>query len=135
MDYGGAWQSGAPYGNGGSAPGDAPALPYVTPSESFPGGEPTYRINSVHDPHLFTTHCVRPRKNANDSRLGIDVFEAGVREEYVADSGATFHVTGDPSGMVECAAPPADRRSLEVSDMRPLMIECFGKLPLAMHCS
>ncbi|CAN0113093.1 unnamed protein product, partial [Laminaria digitata] len=54
---------------------------------------------------------------------------------WVADSGATFYVTGNPSDMVECVSPPGDRSSIIVGDMRPLRIECFGKLQLTMHCA
>ena len=55
------------------------------------------------------------------------------REQWVADSGATFHVTGNPVGMVECNPPPPDRSTLVVSDMRSLRVQCLGKLPMIMH--
>ncbi|CAN0297573.1 unnamed protein product, partial [Scytosiphon promiscuus] len=55
------------------------------------------------------------------------------QEEWVADSGATYHVTGNPSGMVECVPPPVGRSSLVIGDRRSLQIECFGKLSLVMH--
>ena len=135
MDYGGAWQAGARYGSCGSAPADAPASPCVTSSESSPGVEPTYGSNSGHDPYFLTTQCAHPAKSANDARLGIGVFGGGGREEWVADSGATSHLTGDPSGMNGSEPPPVGRSSLVVGDMRPLRIESFGKLPLAMHCA
>ena len=128
MDYGVAWQAKEPYGSGGSAPTVAPAPPYVTSSESSSGVEPTYSGNSAYDPHLLTAQCTHPGQKENDSGLGVGGFEAEGREERSTDSVATFHVTSDPSGMVECEPPPVHRRSLVVSEMRPLRIECFGKL-------
>ena len=61
------------------------------------------------------------------------VFLGGMGEQWVADSGATFHVTGNPVGMVECKPPPPDRSTLVVSDMRSLRVQCFGKLPMITH--
>lgn len=36
---------------------------------------------------------------------------------------------------LNASPPPVDRSSLVVGDMKPLIIECFGKLPLSMHCT
>ena len=79
------------------------------------------------NPHLLTAHV------AQQDKAGCDDFLGGTgREEWIADSGATFHVTGNPSGLVECTPPPLGR-SLVVSDMRSLKIQCFGSLPMVMH--
>ena len=89
----------------------------------------------MHDPHL-TAQCTHPGKNTDDSGLVIGVLGPSGRQVWVANSRAiTFHVTGDPSGIVECETPPADRRSPVVGDMRPLSIACFGKLPLITRCA
>ena len=44
-------------------------------------------------------------------------------------------MTGNPTGMVECQPHRVGRRRLVVGHMRPLRIECFGKLSLAIHCA
>ena len=93
-----------PHGSGGSTPAGAPAPPHVTSLESSSGVESTYTSNSTLNTHL-TAQCAEPGKNTNDSGLGIGVSGAGGREEWIANSGSTFHVTGDPSGMVECVPP------------------------------
>ena len=80
------------------------------------------------NPHLLTAQFAQKDK---DGRSGI--FGGNGREQWVADSGATFHVTGNPVGMVECKPPPPDRSTLVVSDMKSLRVQCFGKLPLIMH--
>ena len=81
------------------------------------------------NPHLLTAHVAQQGKDGCD-----DFFWGGTgREEWVADSGATFHVTGNPVGMVECNPPPLGRRSLVIGDMRSLKIEYFGNLPMVMH--
>ena len=83
---------------------------------------------------LRSTHTSSPRMLRSKARLGVMIFFGGAgREEWVADSGATFHVTGNSVGMVECKPPPPDRSTLVVSDMRSLKIQCFGSLPMVMH--
>ena len=80
------------------------------------------------NPHLLTAHVAQQGKAGCD-----DFFGGNGREEWIADSGATFHVTGIPSGLVECKPPPPDKSTLVVSDMRSLRVQCFGKLPMIMH--
>ena len=83
---------------------------------------------------LRSTHIFLPRnlhKKDKDGRSGI--FGGNGREQWVADSGTTFHVTGNPVGMVECKPPPPDRSTLVIGDMRSLRVQCFGKLPMIMH--
>ena len=71
--------------------------------------------------HLLTAQFAQ---NDKDGRSGI--FGGNGREQWVADSGATFHVTGNPVGMVECNPPPLGRRSLVIGDMRSLKIDALG---------
>lgn len=82
-------------------------LPRTSPAlKSYASVNLTYISNSKHWPHLLTAQCAHPGKDAFDSALTIGVFGAAGRQEGVPDSGATFHVTGDMSGMVECEPPP-----------------------------
>ena len=81
---------------------------------------------------LRSTHITAQfAQKDKDGRSGI--LGGNGREQWVADSGATFHVTGNPVGMVECNPPPLGRRSLVIGDMRSLKIEYFGNLPMVMH--
>ncbi|CAN0441657.1 unnamed protein product, partial [Laminaria digitata] len=52
---------------------------------------------------------------------------------WVADSGATYHVTGDPTFMFECKPPPVGKGTLLVGDMGSMRVECFGKLSMVMN--
>ena len=56
------------------------------------------------------------------------------RDECVADSGASYHVTGDPTGVFDCKPSPRGKESLVIGDMTMMGVECFGKLSLLMHC-
>ena len=71
-------------------------------------------------PHLLTAQFTQKDK---DGRSGI--FGDTGREQWVADSGATFHITGNPAGMVGCNPPPPGRCTLLVGDMRSLRVLCF----------
>ena len=76
---------------------------------------------------LHSTHIFLPRNLNKKIRMVAAVFWGGNgRAQWVADSGATFHATGNPVGMVECTPPP-DRSTLVVSEMRSLRVQCFGK--------
>ena len=61
------------------------------------------------NPHLLTAHVAQQGKAGCD-----DFFLGNGREEWIADSGATFHVTGNPSGLIECTPPSLGGRSLVV---------------------
>ena len=56
------------------------------------------------------------------------------RDGWVADSGASYHVTGDPHGMFGCTPPPVGKERLVIGDMTMMGAECFGKLSLLMNC-
>ena len=141
MYYDGGSLQGVAYGSGGYTLAGAPPTPYGSggctsagPSPPQPSSSPSPdlanngRNTPTFDPHLLTALV------AQQGKAGCDDFSGGTgREEWVADSGATFHVTGNPSGLVECKPPPPDRRSLVVSDMRSLRVQCFGSLPMVMH--
>ena len=126
MPQGGSWPQATPYGSGGYT--------YAVDSPSQPSSS-----NSPHrfNPHLLTADFVQQGKTAIDSVLGSGLIEAGGdRDMWVADSGSTFQVTGNPFGMVECRLPPPpEKSSLVVGDMRSLKIGFFGELALAMHCA
>ena len=62
------------------------------------------------------------------------VFWGNGREQWVADSGATCHVIGNPVGMADCSPPPSGRSTLAVGDMRSPRVHCFGQIPMIMHC-
>ena len=53
---------------------------------------------------------------------------------WVVDSGATFHVTGNPIGMVECRPRPPGKTCLVVGDKRSLTVGFVGEFRKAMHC-
>ena len=88
----------------------------------------TMAVVCLRYPHLLTAQFAQKCKDGRSGILG-----GNGREQWVADSGATFHVTDNPVGMVECNPPPPDRSTLVVSDMRSLRVQCFGKLPMTMH--
>ena len=56
------------------------------------------------------------------------------RDEWVADSGASYHFTGDPTGMFDCTPPPRGKERLVIGDMTMMGVDCFGKLSPLMHC-
>ena len=64
-----------------------------------------------------------------------DLFLVRGGEEWVADSGATFHVTRNLFGMVNCTPSPPGKSSSVVGDMRSLKVGYFGHIPTVMHSS
>ena len=52
---------------------------------------------------------------------------------WAAVSGATSHVTGDPTYMSECSPPPVGEGTLLEGDMRSIEMECYGKLSNMMR--
>ena len=50
----------------------------------------------------------------------------GCRHEWFADSGASYHVTGDSSGMFDCKPPLVGKERLVIGDMTIMGVECFG---------
>ena len=87
----------------------------------------------------LTTHTFSPRRLLNQYPTEMketprDISGGSGRDEWVADSGASYHVTGDPSGMFDCKPPPVGKERLVIGDMTMVGVECFGKLSLLMHC-
>ena len=80
-------------------------------------------------PHLLTAQITQKDQDGHSG-----ILRGNGREQWIADSGATFHVTGNPAGMVGCKPPPPGRSTLGVGDMRSLRVICFGKVPMIMHC-
>ena len=64
----------------------------------------------------------------------LDISGGSGRDEWVADSGASYHVTGDPTGMFDCKPPPVGKERLVIGNMTMMGVECFGKLSLLMYC-
>ena len=63
-----------------------------------------------------------------------DISGGSGRDEWIADSGASYHVTGDPTGMFDCKPSPVGKERLVIGDMTMMGVECCGKLSLLMHC-
>ena len=91
--------------------------------------------------HFLTSQIAHPQAKVVCDyvlHLGVGVFGAGEGAVWVADSGATFHVTGNP--MLSLAAdplPPPVRKSemrvrrWHIGDMRSLEIEQqFGEMSM-----
>ncbi|CAN0551783.1 unnamed protein product, partial [Laminaria digitata] len=83
--------------------------------------------------HANIARPLSPPSNGCDSGFKSDGFGLGDSEVWVADSGAAYHVTGDPTFMFECNPPSAGKGTLLVGDMRLMHVECFGKLSMVMH--
>ena len=83
MSHGGSWPQETPYGSGGHT--SAGASP-PQPSSSSP---------DLFNPHILTAQLAQQGKAVSDSVLESVFAEVvGGREVWVADSYATFHVTG-----------------------------------------
>ena len=83
MSLGGSWPQETPYGNGG-----------YTPAGAFPP-QPSSSSPDVFNPHLLAVQLAQQGKAVSDSVLESVFAEVvGGREVWVADSYATFHVTG-----------------------------------------
>ena len=52
---------------------------------------------------------------------------------WVADSRATYHVTGDPTFKFECKCPPEGKSTLFAGDMGSMEVELFGKPSIEMR--
>ena len=59
------------------------------------------------NPHLLTAQFTQKNKDGHSDNSGI--LGGNGREQWIADSGATFHVTDNPAGMVGCNPPPPGR--------------------------
>ncbi|CAN0439319.1 unnamed protein product, partial [Laminaria digitata] len=125
-------------GHGGYITGAAPAAPAAIPPAVFPTSSPpepesSGYSTSMFDAHLLTAQFAHQGKNFCDSGFKSDGFGLSESDLWVADSGATYHVTGDPTFMFECKPPPVGKGTLLVGDMRSMRVECFGKLSMVMH--
>lgn len=52
---------------------------------------------------------------------------------WIADNGATSHVTGDADCLFDCHHSPLDQSTPIVGDSRRLSIKCCGKLLIVLH--
>ena len=127
MHYGGGWVQDAPPGS------DGYTATVVSPPQPFSNNSHEQKNDGscapTFNPHLLTAQFTLKDKNG---RSGI--IRGNGRKQWVADSGATFHVTGNPVGMVGCNPPPPGMSTLVVDDMTLLRVLCFGKIPMIMHC-
>ena len=60
--------------------------------------------------------------------LGVAVEMSGLH------SGASYHLTGDPTRKFDCKPPPVGKERLVVGNMTMMGVECLGKLSLLMQC-
>ena len=91
LHYGGSCLQESPHDSGGYTSVVAPPPQPSSHNQTNDGScVPTF------NPHLLTAQFAQEYK---DGRSGI--FGGNGKEQWVADSGATFHVTGNPVGMVE----------------------------------
>ena len=148
--YDGFWQAGAyhePYGAAGYAPTNyapqyvaAAAAPYAPSTVYFPydsqgAAESTQSRSTSDDPHVLTAQIAQPIQYPSEMKeTPRDIPGVSGRDEWVADSGASYHVTGDPTGMFDCEALPVGKERIVIGDMKMMGVECFGKLSLLMHC-
>ena len=127
MHYGSDWVHETPYcGDGFTTSVTPPPQPFSNTShEQKNDGScaPTF------NPRLLAAQITQKDKDGHSGILG-----GNGKEQWIADSGATFHVTGNPAGMVGCNPPLPGRSTLVVGDMRSLQVLCLGILPLKMHC-
>ena len=109
MPHDGRWTQETPYGSGGyTAAGASPPQPSLSPSPVLMNNG---RCAPRFDPHLLTAHIAQQGKAASASVLG----SGFGGEEWVADSGANFHVTGNPSNGRMLSTPPPGENSLVVA--------------------
>ena len=98
MHYGRGWVQESTSGSDGYT---STAVP---PPQSFSNNSHKQKNDGscapAFNPYLLTTQFTQKDKNG---RSGI--FWGNGREQWVADSGSTFHVTGNPVGMVGCKTP------------------------------
>ena len=65
--------------------------------------QPSSSSPDLFNPHLFTVPLAQSVEVVSDGVVVSHFVEVGGgREEWASCSGATFRVTCDPSGMVEC---------------------------------
>ena len=98
MHYGGGWVQESPHGSDGytSVVAPRPQLSNTSHDQTNDGScVPTF------NPRLLTAQFAQ---KDNDGRIGI--FGVNGKAQWVADSGATFHVTSNLVGVVECDPPP-----------------------------
>ena len=145
----GNWQAGAyhePYGAGGYDPTNyAPryaataATPYA-PSTVYSQYDPQVAAGSTHssstsdDPHVLTVQTAQPIQYPSEmNETPRDLSGGSGGDEWVADSGASYHVMGDPTGVFDCKPPLVGKERLVIGDMTMMGVQCFGNLSLLMH--
>ena len=116
-----------------AAPLYAPSTVY-SPYDSQGAAESTHSSSTSDDPHVLTAQIAQPIQYPSEmKKTPRDISGGSGGDEWVADSGASYHVTGDPTGMFDCKPPPVGKERLVIGDMTMMGVECFGKLSLLMH--
>ena len=77
------------------------SFPASTLLEPFPDLANNVSYAPTFDPHLLTAQFAQQGKAGSHDFIGVDK-----KEQWVADSGAIFHVTGNPLGLVKGTPPP-----------------------------
>ena len=123
MYYGSGGLQETPYGSGGyTSSGASPSQQPSSSTSPSPGLANNGNSTPMFDPHLLTV----PFAYQGKATCSDDLFWVRGREECVVDSRATFHVTGNPFGMVDCYPPPTGKSSLVVTEGRVLWSDSNG---------
>ena len=145
--YDGKWKAGAhnePYGavvsdlscydpQYAAAPSFAP-LP-STPRMIIKGQQnPRTAVAQTHisstsfdDTHVLTAQTVQRHKYPFDkNETPRDLSGSNSRDKWVADSGASYHVTGDPTETFVCKPSPEGKERLVIGDMTMMYVECLA---------
>ena len=97
--------------------------------------ESTHSSSTSDDPRVLTAQIAQPIQYPSEMKeTPHDRSGGSGRDEWVADSGASYHVTGDPTGMFDCKPPRVGKERLVIGDMTMIGVDCFGTLSLLMHC-
>ena len=129
--YDGNWQTGAypeQYRVCGFAPtryapqhAAAAAAPYApstvySPYDSKGAAESMHSSSTSDDPNVLTAQTAQPIQYTSKMKeTPRDLSGGSGRDEWVADSAASYHVTGDPTGMFDCKPPLVGKEKLVIS--------------------
>ena len=92
------------------------ATPYTpstvyTPYDSQGAAESTNSSSTTDDPHVLTAQTAKTIQHPSEMKeTPRDLSGGSGRNEWVADPGASYHVTGDPTGGCLTVSPPQEVR-------------------------
>ena len=82
---------------------------------------------SSDDPDVLTPQTAHPDRDLFEkNETPRDLSGDSGRDEWGTDCGASYHVTGDPTGMFDSTPPPVGKERLMIGDMTMMGVECFG---------